>query len=60
MAMMRERAQVGAGTFDVQSAPGEGTTITVKFPSSLLQEDAPPQAVTGGAGDFQAEGASLV
>ena len=49
MAMMRERAQVGGGTFDVQSAPGEGTTITVKFPSSLLQAEAPPQAVTGGA-----------
>jgi signal transduction histidine kinase len=58
MAMMRERAQVGGGTFDVQSAPGEGTTITVKFPSSLLQEEAPPQAVTGGAGDAGAEGAS--
>jgi len=58
MAMMRERAQVGGGTFDVQSAPGEGTTITVKFPSSLLQAEAPPQAVTGGAGDVQAEGAS--
>ena len=59
MAMMRERAQVGAGTFDVQSAPGEGTTITVKFPSSLLQEEAPPQAVTGGAGGAGVEGASL-
>jgi signal transduction histidine kinase len=58
MAMMRERAQVGGGTFDVQSAPGEGTTITVKFPSSLLQEEAPPQAVTGGASDAGAEGAS--
>jgi signal transduction histidine kinase len=59
MAMMRERAKVGAGTFDVQSAPGEGTTITVKFPSSLLQEEAPPQAVTGGAGGAGTEGASL-
>ena len=58
MAMMRERAQVGGGTFDVQSAPDEGTTITVKFPSSLLQEEAPPQAVTGGAGDAEAEGVS--
>ena len=58
MAMMRERAQVGGGTFDVQSAPGEGTTITVKFPSSLLQAEAPPQAVTGGAGDVQEGGAS--
>jgi signal transduction histidine kinase len=58
MAMMRERAQVGGGTFDVKSAPGEGATITVKFPSSLLQAEAPPQAVTGGAGDDQAADAS--
>ncbi len=58
MAMMSERAQVGGGTFDVRSAPGEGTTITVKFPSSLLQAEVPPQAVTGGAGDVQAGGAS--
>jgi signal transduction histidine kinase len=50
MAMMRERAQVGGGTLDLESAPGEGATITVKFPSSLLQADAAPQAVTGGAG----------
>ena len=49
MAMMRERAQVGGGTFDVQSAPDQGTTITVTFPSSLLQEEAPAQLVTGGA-----------
>ena len=37
MAMMRERAQVGGGRFDVESAPGEGATITVRFPTSLLQ-----------------------
>jgi signal transduction histidine kinase len=36
MAMMRERAQVGGGRFDVESAPGEGATITVRFPRSLL------------------------
>jgi nitrate/nitrite-specific signal transduction histidine kinase len=39
MAMMRERAQVGGGTFDVASAPGDGTTITVRFPTALLQRD---------------------
>jgi signal transduction histidine kinase len=37
MAMMRERAQVGGGRFEVESAPGQGTTITVRFPKSLLQ-----------------------
>ena len=58
MAMMRERAQVGGGTFGVESASGVGTTITVKFPSSLLQEQAPTQAVTGGAGDAGGQGAS--
>jgi signal transduction histidine kinase len=39
MAMMRERAKVGGGTFEVASAPGEGTTITVRFPTALLQPD---------------------
>ena len=39
MAMMRERAQVGGGAFDVESAPGEGATITVRFPISLLQQE---------------------
>lgn len=39
MAMMRERAQVGGGRFDVESAPGEGATITVRFPTSLLLEE---------------------
>jgi signal transduction histidine kinase len=57
MVMMRERAQVGAGTFDVKSAPGEGATITVKFPSSLLQDEA-SQTSTGGEGDGPAPDAS--
>ncbi len=39
MAMMRERAQVGGGVFDVESAPGEGATIKVGFPISLLQQE---------------------
>ena len=42
MAMMRERAQVGGGTFDVTSAPGDGATITVRFPIALLQETPTP------------------
>jgi signal transduction histidine kinase len=41
MATMRERAKVGGGTFEVQSAIGEGTTITVRFPIALLQPEQP-------------------
>ncbi len=49
MTMMRERATVGGGTFAIESAPGQGTTITVRFPTSWLQEEetqdqAEPQA----------------
>ena len=36
MAMMRERAMVGGGSFEVTSVVGEGTTITARFPISLL------------------------
>jgi len=39
MAMMRERAKVGGGTCEVKSAPGQGATITVRFPIALLQRD---------------------
>jgi signal transduction histidine kinase len=39
MAMMRERAQVGGGTLEVASSPDDGTMITVRFPTSLLQRD---------------------
>ena len=54
MAMMRERAKVGGGTLDVASSPDDGTTITVRFPTSLLQRDqdggtGPASANTPGA-----------
>src|SRR6266550_5535774 len=42
MAMMRERAKVGGGSFDVRSGVGEGTTITVRFPIALLQREPQP------------------
>jgi signal transduction histidine kinase len=50
--MMRERALVGGGTYELTSAPGEGTTITVRFPTSWLQQPPPPDGQTpadGGA-----------
>lgn len=39
LTMMRERATVGGGTFDVKSAPEQGSVITVRFPTSWLQEE---------------------
>jgi signal transduction histidine kinase len=42
LTMMRERATVGGGTFDMQTATGAGTTITVTFPTSWLQQEAAP------------------
>jgi signal transduction histidine kinase len=41
MAMMRERAKVGGGSFEVDSVVGEGTTVTVRFPTALLLRDQP-------------------
>ncbi len=51
MAMMRERAQVGGGRFEVESAPGEGATITVRFPTSLLQEEPSAESLVARSGD---------
>lgn len=41
LTMMRERATVGGGSFEIESAPGRGTQITVRFPTSWLQEGIP-------------------
>jgi signal transduction histidine kinase len=58
MAMMRERAQVGGGSLDVESEPGQGTTITVRFPLALLQQAGESGPVTGGGGAAPAADAS--
>ena len=58
MAMMRERAQVGGGRLEAQSAPGEGATITVRFPTALLQTDQPAEPPEGRS-DAPGGGASL-
>jgi signal transduction histidine kinase len=42
MKIMRERAQVAGGTFRVDSAPGQGTTVTAEFPTSLFEETKGP------------------
>jgi signal transduction histidine kinase len=42
LTMMRERATVGGGTFEIQTAAGAGTTITVTFPTLWLQQEAAP------------------
>jgi signal transduction histidine kinase len=41
MTIMRERATVGGGTLEMSSVPGEGATITVRFPTSWLEESRP-------------------
>lgn len=38
LTMMRERAAVAGGAIRVDSAPGEGTTITVRMPTSWLSQ----------------------
>jgi signal transduction histidine kinase len=57
MAMMRSRAEVGGGRFEVHSAPGEGAAITVKFPTVLLQRDQQEESPDGRL-DAPAGGAS--
>jgi signal transduction histidine kinase len=39
LAMMRERALVAGGTYSLESAPGTGTTIAVRFPASWLRAE---------------------
>ena len=60
MAMMRERAKVGGGSLEVASTPGEGTTITVRFPIALLQSEHEPaeEPQPEGAAGSNAPGAS--
>jgi signal transduction histidine kinase len=64
MAIMRERAQVGGGTFEVKSAPDAGAAITVRFPIALLQQSPtsgsppPPASGSSSAGAIPPAGAS--
>ena len=57
MALMRERAQIGGGSFEVESAPDEGATITARFPVDLLQQEAPTdeQAAVSAADETQGD-----
>jgi signal transduction histidine kinase len=57
MAMMKERAEVGGGKFQLEAAPGQGATITVRFPTALLQtepQSSASQPPTSGAGPTDA------
>jgi signal transduction histidine kinase len=51
LAMMRERAQVGGGTYEIESEPGTGTTVIVRFPTALLQREGAGGAPQAGASD---------
>jgi signal transduction histidine kinase len=58
MAMMRGRATVAGGTFEVASVPSEGTTITARFPISLLQQEDGAPDTDGEGGGAPGAGAS--
>jgi signal transduction histidine kinase len=58
MTIMRERAAVGGGTLEMSSVPGEGATITVRFPTSWLQEGARPESGSQDQHPVPAGGAS--
>ena len=47
LTMMRERALVGGGSFEIKSAAGAGTAIKVRFPTSWLQEGWEPDERLG-------------
>jgi signal transduction histidine kinase len=47
LTMMRERALVAGGTIELTSAPGEGTSITVRIPTSWLQTEGSARGPTG-------------
>jgi signal transduction histidine kinase len=42
--MMRERAIVAGGTFDIQSESGHGTTVTAHFPEVWIEDTPEPTA----------------
>jgi signal transduction histidine kinase len=58
LTMMRERATVGGGTYDLASSPGEGTRITVRFPTSWLQEEGQAAGAAGAPAGRPQDGAS--
>lgn len=47
LTMMKERAQVSGGTFKIESARGEGTTVIAEFPTSWLIESSSEEAKDG-------------
>ncbi len=53
LTMMKERAQVSGGTFRIDSARGQGTTVIAEFPTSWLIES---PSETSDQGEVPAEG----